>query len=349
MKVAIATVQVPFIWGGAEILAEALRNNLRSRGHEADVLSIPFKWYPAETLLESMVTGRLIDLTEVNGERIDILIGLKFPAYFAKHKRKVVWLLHQHRQAYDLWGTVFGDIHTWPNGELIRQTVTQNDTRFLSESRARFTISQNVTARLQQYNGLASTPLYHPPQSHEQLHCRGYEPFIFYPSRITGMKRQQLLVEAAAYLKSDMRIVIAGTGPKSEVVVLERLIEERGLKDRVTLTGFLTNDQKIDYYSRATAVFFGGYDEDYGYVVLEGMFSHKPVITLNDSGGALEFISNGVNGYIVAPDAQILAERIDALRLTPGTAKSMGTAGRQKISDMNISWDTVISTLLESE
>jgi glycosyltransferase involved in cell wall biosynthesis len=295
-----------------------------------------------------MITGRLIDLTEVNGERVDLLIGLKFPAYFAKHDRKVGWLLHQHRQAYDLWGTEFGDIHHWPNAELVRRTIAQNDTMFLSEARALFTISRNVTDRLRRYNGLASAPLYHPPESYEELHCHSYEPFIFYPSRITGMKRQNILVEAAAHLKSDMRVVIAGTGLKTEVTALERLIDERGLKNRVTLTGFLTNEQKVDYYSRASAVFFGGYDEDYGYVVLEGMFSSKPVITLNDAGGALEFISDGVNGYVVAPDAQLLAERIDDLRLTPGIAQSMGEAGRQTISDMNVGWDAVIEKLLDS-
>jgi glycosyltransferase involved in cell wall biosynthesis len=348
MKVGLATVQVPFISGGAEVLARLLRENLIRRGHEAEILSVPFKWYPAQTLLEAMVVGRLIDLTEVNGESIDVLIGLKFPAYFTKHNRKVGWLLHQHRQAYDLWGTEFGDIHHWPNGELVRETITQNDTQFLAEARGLFTISHNVSERLRRYNGLYSKPLYHPPESYEQLHCQGYEPFVFYPSRITSMKRQQLLVQAAAHLKSDMRIIIAGTGPRHEVAALEDLIATMGLKDRVTLTGFLTHEEKISYYARSSAVFFGGYDEDYGYVVLEGMFSHKAVITLTDAGGALEFVTDAVNGYVVPPEPRALAQRIDHLRLTAGLAKSMGGAGRQTISDMKISWDTVIDELLAS-
>jgi hypothetical protein len=85
VKIVLSTVQVPFIRGGAEILAAQLQENLRRRGHSVDTVSIPFKWYPGETLLESMVMGRLMDVTEVNGEKIDLMIGLKFPAYYAPH------------------------------------------------------------------------------------------------------------------------------------------------------------------------------------------------------------------------------------------------------------------------
>ena len=44
MRILIATVQVPFIRGGAEIHAEGLRDALRNAGHEAEILAIPFKW-----------------------------------------------------------------------------------------------------------------------------------------------------------------------------------------------------------------------------------------------------------------------------------------------------------------
>ena len=105
MKIAIATVQVPFITGGAEIHARLLHSELVKRGHECDIVTIPFKWYPSETLLNCMLMGRMMDLTEVNGEKMDLVIAMKFPAYYVKHPNKVLWLLHQHRQAYDLWGT----------------------------------------------------------------------------------------------------------------------------------------------------------------------------------------------------------------------------------------------------
>ncbi len=127
MKIAIATVQVPFITGGAEILTNLLQHELVKQGHEAEIVSVPFKWYPSETLLNCMIMGRMMDLTEVNGEKIDLVIAMKFPAYYVKHPNKVLWLMHQHRQAYDLWRTEYDDMHTWEDGEFIRKTIISND------------------------------------------------------------------------------------------------------------------------------------------------------------------------------------------------------------------------------
>jgi glycosyltransferase involved in cell wall biosynthesis len=348
MKILLATVQVPFIRGGAEIHAENLQLRLRNRGFQVDTVAIPFKWYPATTLLQSMVIGRMLDLTEVNGQRVDLLIGLKFPAYYAPHPRKVIWLLHQHRQAYDLWGTQFGDIHKWDNADYVRNTIAASDNAFLREAKALFTNSRNVSNRLLRYNAIPSEPLYHPPPCQEKLHCSAYEPFVFYPSRIDGMKRQRELVEAARYMKSDMRVVIAGQGSASEMDALKDLIRVHKLESRVQLLGYISDEEKIDLLARCMAVYFGAYDEDYGYVTLEAMFSQKPVITYTDSGGTLEFVEDNRNGYVVEPDPRAVAARLDELASNPALARQLGTRALQTMREKKVSWDHVIDTLLEA-
>ena len=55
MRIAIATVQVPFVTGGAEIHCDLLKNELIKRGHKVEVVTIPFKWYPTEQLVNSMM------------------------------------------------------------------------------------------------------------------------------------------------------------------------------------------------------------------------------------------------------------------------------------------------------
>ncbi|HZT81915.1 MAG TPA: hypothetical protein VFA26_16940, partial [Gemmataceae bacterium] len=85
MRIVIATVQVPFVRGGAEILADGLRDALRAAGHQAEIVAVPFKWYPPERILDHMLACRLLDLTETCGAGIDRVIGLKFPAYFVNH------------------------------------------------------------------------------------------------------------------------------------------------------------------------------------------------------------------------------------------------------------------------
>jgi glycosyltransferase involved in cell wall biosynthesis len=279
---------------------------------------------------------------------VDLLIPLKFPAYYAVHPNKVVWLLHQHRQAYDLWGTPFGDIHGWDNAEFIRNTIVANDRKFLGEAKKIFANSRNVSDRLERYCGLASTPLYHPPPSYEQLHCTAYEPFVFYPSRIDNMKRQRELVEAARHMKSDMRIVIAGRGSESAEGELKELVRRHHLEARVSLAGYISEAAKIDYLARCMAVYFGAYDEDYGYVTLEAMFSQKPVITYADSGGPLEFVRDSYNGYVIEPDAQMLAARLDELCMNSAQARSLGANALETMREKKVSWDYVVGSLLEA-
>jgi glycosyltransferase involved in cell wall biosynthesis len=347
LKIAIATVQVPFITGGAEILANLLKSELQARGYQVDIVTIPFKWYPTETLLHCMIMGRMIDLSEVNGERIDLVIALKFPAYYLKHENKVIWLCHQHRQAYDLWGTKYGDIHNLPDGEFVRKTIIEHDNLFIPEARKIYTIALNTSNRLKRFNNIDSMPLYHPPKDFEKLHCKAYENFIFYPSRIDEMKRQRLLVEAAIYLKHDTKIYLAGAGSEKEIAYLNGLIEKNKLEDKVKLLGFISDDEKIEYYSKCLGVYFGAYDEDYGYITLEAFFSKKAVIVHTDSGGPLEFVENMKNGYVIEPNAKLIAEKIDELADKKKLARKMGEEGYQTIAEKHINWDYVIDSLLK--
>lgn len=347
MNIVLATTKVPFVHGGAELLAASLQAELRARGHQVDTVAVPFKWYPADTLLEAMVSARMMDLREVNGQRIDLLIGLKFPAYYARHENKVSWLIHQHRQAYELWNTQFGDMQHWPEAQWVRNTIWTSDTRYLSEMRTRYTISQNVSDRLYKYNGLRSEALYHPPASYKELGCRSWEPFIFYPSRITGIKRQELLVEAAQYLNGDAHVVFAGTGDTAEKTkYLHDLVRRLGVEDRVHFEGYITEERKIELLSRCSAVYFGAFDEDYGYVTLEAMFSGKPVVTFSDSGGALEFVEDGYNGYVVEPNAKALAEKINLLLRDTSLAQQLGCNALETMREKQVNWDRVIRALL---
>lgn len=346
MRIAIATVRVPFITGGAEIHAKLLHDELINRGYESEIVSIPFKWYPSETLLDCMIMGRMMDLTEVNGEKIDMVIAMKFPAYYVKHPNKVLWVLHQHRQAYDLWGTEYGDMHTWEDGEFIRNTIVRNDNSFIREAKRIFTNAKKTANRLKKYNDINAVPLYHPPMGHERLRCENFGNYIFYPSRIDKMKRQRLLVEAARFLKTDAKIYLAGKGSESEMGYLNSLISKYGLEDKVKMLGFITEEEKIRYYANCLGVYFGAYDEDYGYITLEAFFSKKPVIVHKDAGGPLEFVNDGKNGYILKPDPRNIARKIDEWSLNKGLAEEMGVNGYNSILEKNITWDYVIDSLL---
>jgi len=197
MRICIVTTMVPFVRGGAEVHAEQLQTALRKAGHEVELIFIPFKWYPAEKIVDHIMAVRLLDLSESSGVKVDKVIALKFPAYFIKHPDKVVWILHQHRAAYDLWDhPKFGDLANFPNGNNIKQIISAMDKKLLPEARKIFANSKNVADRLKNFCDLEAHPLYHPPQGDEKFFCAEDHNYFFYPSRINEIKRQELVIAA---------------------------------------------------------------------------------------------------------------------------------------------------------
>ena len=343
--VLIAAAQAPFIVGGAEILVSELRTHLERRGFRVDVAAVPFKWYPVSEIVRQALAWRLLDLTESNGVPVDLLLVTKFPTYLARHPRKVAWLFHQHREAYDLFGTPFCSFTDSPEDTQVRQAIQAMDTSALSECRDVFTISRNVADRLQRYNGLAGTPLYPPPHHLGRYRCESFDGYLFYAGRLDRLKRLELALDAMKRVRSGARLKIAGQGPLEPE--LRKRIEGLGLGDRVELLGYVSADELVELYARCRAALYTPLNEDYGYVTVEAFLSGKPVITTTDAGGPLEFVSPDVTGVVAAPDADALAESIDRLWEWPeGRLRDMGAQGRARVA--GITWDGVIDRLTES-
>jgi glycosyltransferase involved in cell wall biosynthesis len=347
MRILIATVQVPFIRGGAEIHAEGLRNALCEQGHEAEVLAIPFKWYPPEKILDHMLACQLLDISEVAGTPVDRVIGLKFPAYLIPHPNKVLWILHQHRTAYELWDHPLSDLVYYPNGMQVRDAIRQADRKLIPEAKAVFANSRNVAYRLKKFCDIDSTPLYHPPPEAEKFYCATAEDYLFFPSRLCIPKRQTLVLEALAQTRNPVRVSFAGTSDQpSYADKLKSLGRKLKVHDRVEWLGSISAVEMREHYARAIAVVYPPTDEDYGYVTLEGMLASKPIISCTDSGGPLEFIVDGQTGLITEPTPEALAAAFDQLWENRDQARSFGEAGRLRYQSFNLSWETVVDRLL---
>lgn len=348
MRIAICHPQTPFSRGGGEYHTEGLAAALRDDGHDVDILPIPFKWYPPQELVHQMAMWRSLDLSEANGMPIDMVIALKFPAYLVRHPRKVVWLIHQHRAAYELWShPVYGDLAMYPEGERVREMIWRGDRAGLAEARRIFTNSANVRDRLRESLGMSAEPLYHRSPLTERL--LEEEPgdtgdYILFPSRLEPLKRQALVAESMRHAPDGLRLVLVGAG--SDEPKLRRLIEHRRLGDRVTLEGAISNKRLVELYRGALGVYYGPYDEDYGYVTLEAMAARKPVVTLSDSGGPLELVRDGENGIVAAPKPREIAGALAALANDPDVARAMGDAGHKLLRETVPAWPEVVSRLL---
>ncbi len=345
MRIALCAVQVPFVRGGAEYHIDNLYNEMIKRDYDVEYIRIPFKWYPPQEIINHSLAWRLLDLTESNGTKIDGVIATKFPSYLVRHPNKVVWLLHQYRSAYDWAHTEFDDLaHYGKMGEIIRRKIYTTDKKCLSEAKKIYTNSQNVANRLWRYNKIKGESLYHPPPFMDRYHCEAYEDYIFYPSRIDSAKRQDIIIKCMKYIKNPLKLRIAGTGP--QLTRYKKLAKDLRVDDKVEFLGHVSDEELLDLYANAFCITYVPVDEDMGYVTLEAFMSKKPVITCTDSGGTLEFVEDSVNGYIVEPSPEKIAEKIDLL-YEGGLYKKFGENGYAKINKMNLSWDNVIDVLLE--
>lgn len=343
MRIAIATVQVPFVRGGAEALADGLKRACIEAGHEADIVTLPFWREPMkdlEGLMDSWERVRPANFWIAP----DRVIALKFPAYLMPFEAKTVWLLHQFREWYDLADAQRNKDEAFRE---LKARVLDADKRVLgAAARAGklFTISENVSRRLKLDNGIEAPALYHPPPDHAEIYSEGYEPVIFAPSRLESLKRQGLLIEAMALTRSSTMAVIAGDGTMREAYA--RRIEELGIGWKVRMLGAISREEMLAWYANCVGVFFGPQDEDYGYITLEAMLAAKPVLTCTDSGGPLEFVLDGETGYVRDPDPRMIADAIDHLAADPGRARAMGEAGRASLNAKKITWANVIEKLV---
>lgn len=347
MRIGVVQTQVPFVKGGAERHSANLCQALRRHGHEVAEITLPFKWYPEDTLIDSIVAANLIDLSEVEGVPTDLMIGLRFPAYLARHPNKVFWIIHQYRQAYDQWDAGTSDLLPLPNGDSIRHLVRAEDKKAFAESKKSiFANSRTVAARLKAYLGQDAVPLYHPPPNAALLAPGDYGDYLFAPGRLNRSKRPELLLHALSYSDPQTRLVLAGVAENPAYFQeLQHLSAQLGVAERVSWLGGIDDETMRRYYANARAVLFVPQDEDYGYITLEAMLSGKAVITTTDAGGPLEFISDQKHGLVCAPNPKALGEGFDAVMQDRHLAQRMGEAGYDHYKAMNITWDHVVETL----
>jgi glycosyltransferase involved in cell wall biosynthesis len=335
MRVAVCRPQVPFVRGGVEIFADRLVEELRSRGMEAEIVSIPFRTWPNDRLATSTMMWRLVDFAADMEMPPDVVIATKFPSYLIRHPNKVVWLVHQLRQAYELHGTELGQFSDSPEDRSIRQGIHDLDRVSLGEAQKLFATSRNVAERLQRSTGFVAEVLPHPPQE-LAYRCDGYGDFVLCVGRLDTSKRVELLLNAAA-LDPAIEVVVAGEGPDRER--LEELAN-----GRVRFTGHVSEQELADLYATCRAVFYAPLDEDFGMVPYEAFRAAKPVVTTSDAGGPLEVVADRRNGRVVEPDPRSVADALRELLADEAAARSLGAAGHE--AGATVTWDNAIERLL---
>jgi glycosyltransferase involved in cell wall biosynthesis len=344
MRIVLASTFVPFVNGGARFIVEWLEQKLLEHGHEVERFYLPFTDGP-EDLLPQLAAMRLIDLSEAG----DRLIAFRPPAYVLRHPHKILWFIHHIRVYYDMWDGPHGVAPT-PANAAVRAALHHVDNTTLREARTIFTNSQIVADRLRAFNGIAATPLYPPIFQPERFRCEGYGHEIVAVCRMEPHKRQDLLIEAMKHTRSAVKLRLCGAASGNGYAsLLTRRIAELGVEEKVILDSrWISEAEKADRLAGALAVAYAPMDEDsYGYPSLEAAHARKAVVTTTDSGGVLELVADGRNGLVCAPDPAAIAEAFDALYRDRARAQRLGEANRDRLRDLRIDWDHVVSALTQ--
>ncbi|WP_424134891.1 glycosyltransferase family 4 protein [Roseomonas chloroacetimidivorans] len=343
MRVLVLSTLVPFVHGGAEELYDHLILNLRRLGMEAEGMRVPFTWDPADTLIDEMLIARSLRLSKV-----DRVIALKFPAYLIPWQDKVLWLLHQHRQAYDLLDAGQSNIPGDERGAQILAAIRAGDALAFSEARRIYTNAPVTSRRLKHYNGFDSEVL-RPPLNDPELFPGGESGgYILATGRVNASKRQELMIRALRHAPAAHLVVAGPPDTPADAEALRRLAAEQGVEDRVTFDlRFLPRADLARLVNGAQAIAYLPYDEDsLGYCTMEAFQAAKPVITVTDSGGVLDIVRDGENGRVVEPLADALGEAMASLSGDPMRAYELGLAGRAAMAAEGLDWPTTIERLL---
>ena len=336
-SVLVCNAQVPFRSGGAERHATGLVREIRAEGHEAELVQVPFKWYPRRQILLSALAWRMLDVTEADGKKVDLVIPMKFPSYLIRHPNKVVWLIHQFRQAYDRFGTSGSDFDAGPEDTRWRELIAEADATGLGEAKKVFTNAKNTAGRLARFNGIEGEALYHPPPLAGRYRADALGDFGLVVGRLDRWKRIDLAIEAAA---RRFPLIVVGSGPDEER--LRSIAARRGAA--VDFRGAVTDEELLQLYATAGVVLFTPADEDYGYIALEAFLSRRPVVTCTDSGGPLEFVQEHATGRVVAPEPAAIGEAAADLLADRPKARAYGEAGYEAVR--GITWKGAVRALL---
>ncbi len=343
MKIALCSSYIPFINGGARNIVDWLEPILMKEGHQVERIYLPQVDAP-EKLFQQKMAYRWLDL-----ESADRIICFRPPAHYIPHPHKILWFIHHIRVFYDLWDSPYRGFPDDLKHRGLRDALHQSDSAALNEAKKIFTNSAVVSKRLKDFNQIDSEILYPPVIEPERFHCQDYNDEVIYICRLEHHKRQHLLIEAMQYTQTPVRLRLCGTSTNADYAEeLEKRIDEFNLDERVKLENrWISEEEKVELLANCLAAVYLPVDEDsYGYPSIEASHSSKAILTTSDSGGVLELIEDGLNGYVSEPTPQALAEALDKFYLDRVNTQKMGLNARSRLNDLNISWSHVVKRLL---
>jgi glycosyltransferase involved in cell wall biosynthesis len=340
---AIVTSSPPAIEGGHLIIARSLVAAACESGHDAHLVVTPDCQFGSQ--VSSYLATWRTDVNVAAGRKIDQVISLRYPSYAVRHAVHVSWLNHTMREYYDLWPRFAGALS--PRGrvkERVKRVAIRAVDRWLLTHNVTEVVAQSRTVQGRLAVDLAvKSDVLLPPPPQRAYRCEGYGDYIFAVSRLTPLKRLDLVIRALAKpVARHVRAVIAGQGESRPD--LEQLSAALGVSDRVMWLGKVSDEAMVDHLARCRAVCFPPLDEDYGFVTIEAFASRKAVLTCIDSGGPSDLVRDGETGLVCDPTPDAMAAAIARVMDDVALAERLGGAAADRAA--TLTWPAAVKRLV---
>jgi glycosyltransferase involved in cell wall biosynthesis len=150
------------------------------------------------------------------------------------------------------------------------------------------------------------------------------EKVILNVGAIQKRKNIARLVEAFEILAPPWQLVLAGSHGFGAAEILAR-IEESPARDRIRVTGYVSERDLAGWYARATVFAFPSLDEGFGMPVLEAMAAGVPVIASNRS--ALPEVAGDAAVLVDPYDSEALRQTLLELTLNVDLCRDLARRG----------------------
>lgn len=136
---------------------------------------------------------------------------------------------------------------------------------------------------------------------------------IVFVGRVTSEKRLDTLVRAVALLPEDLTWHLDIVGGGDQIDELAKLARDLRIADRVTLTGYVSDQELRDRLRSAEVFAMPSIAELQSIATMEAMATGLPVVAA-DAVALPHLVTDGVNGWLFRPDdAADMAEKLERI------------------------------------
>ncbi len=152
--------------------------------------------------------------------------------------------------------------------------------------------------------------------------------------RLVSRKRVDDLIDAVAHIDDErVRLIVVGDGPMRGE--LEAQARDRGVEDRVSFAGFVSEERKWQLLAASDVYVSATSHEGFGISFLEAMEAGLPVVS-HDCGGHVDFLNEEVSFLVELGNSLGLREKITRICGDFALRTRMGAAARDEAKKFHI-------------